>query len=98
MAAKRDKKQAVFVVGGSQKGGDSAVERATQSHHHRAPLGQQNSQYGAFDWGVESADDNLIGFGNVVCPAAGKIERLGGRCARSEEGHQSSVEQLLISG
>ena len=98
IVAERDEKESIFVVGGLQRCGDFAVERTPQGHHYRAALGKQNLQHGTFDGRMKSADDNLVGLGDFVCPSVGEGKGLGWRITRCEECHQLPVEQVLISG
>ncbi len=51
-----------------------------------------------FEWGVKAAYDNFVGLADVGSPLQCQL-RVVWRCfPRSEECHQLSVEQVLISG
>ena len=92
------KQHSALAVGGLQMSGNFTIERASQSDHYRAPLGKQNVQHSAFYGRVEATHNNFVGFGDLVRPTGGKVEGFGWRGARSKECHQSSIEQVLISG
>ena len=51
-----------------------------------------------FEWGVKAADDDFVGLANGFGPSQSQL-RVVWRCfPRSEECHQLSIEQVLISG
>ena len=51
-----------------------------------------------FEWGVKAADDDFVGLADVSSPLQRQL-RIVWRCfTRSEECHQLSIEQVLISG
>ena len=51
-----------------------------------------------FEWGVKAADDDFVGLADGFGPLQRQL-RVVWRCfPRSEECHQSSIEQVLISG
>ena len=51
-----------------------------------------------FEWGVKAADNDFVGLADVSSPLQRQL-RVVWRCfTRSEECHQLSIEQVLISG
>ena len=58
---------------------------------------EENMKDFFFEWGVKAANDNFVGLADVGSPLQCQL-RVVWRCfTRSEECHQSSVEQVLIS-
>ena len=51
-----------------------------------------------FEWGVKAANDNFVGLANGFGPSQRQLRVVWRRFPRSEECHQLSIEQVLISG
>ena len=98
VVTKRNKQQIPLVKSRLQAWRDLLIKRSAECKNHGMMVFKQVVQNLFFEWGVEAADDNFVGFADIGSPLQCQL-RVVWRCfPRSEECHQLSVEQVLISG
>ena len=98
VATKRNKQQMPLVKSRLQAWRNLLIKCSSKRKNHGMMPFKQVVQDLFFEWGVKAADDNFVGFADVGSPLQSQL-RVVWRCfARSEECHQLSVEQVLISG
>ena len=98
VATKRNKQQIPLVKSRLQVRWDLLIECSSKRKNHRMMVFKQIVQNLFFEWGMKAADDNFVGFADVSGPLQRQL-RVVWRCfTRCEECHQSSIEQVLISG
>ena len=98
VATKRNKQQITLIKSRLQVRRNLLVKCPSKCKYHGVMPFEQVVQNLFFEWGVKAADDDFIGLDYFVRPASGEFERLGWCITRSEECHQLSVKQVLISG
>ena len=98
VATKRNKQQIALVKSRLQVWRDLLINRPPECKNHGTAAFEQVVQNLFFEWGVKAADDDLIGLADGFGPLQRQL-RVVWRCfPRSEECHQLSIEQVLISG
>ena len=58
------------------------------------PVFKENVQYLFFEWGVETADNDLVGLANGLCPLVRELGIVWRRLAGGEECHKWSIQKL----
>jgi len=98
VAAKRNKQQIPLVKSRLQVWRNLLIECSSKRKNHGMMPFEQVVQNLFFEWGVKAADNDFIGLTDVSSPLQCQL-RVVWRCfPRSEECHQLSIEQVLISG
>ena len=98
VATKRNKQQIPLVKSRLQVRRDLLIECSSERNNHGVMPFKQVVQNLFFEWGMKAADDNFVGLADVSSPLQRQL-RVVWRCfPRSEECHQLSIEQVLISG
>ena len=98
VATKRNKQQIPLVKCRLQVRRDLLIKRSSERKNHGVAAFEQVVQNLFFEWGVKAADDDFVGLADGFGPLQCQL-RVVWRCfTRSEECHQLSVEQVLISG
>ncbi len=73
------------------------IKRSAECKNHGVMVFEQVVQNLFFEWGMKAADDDFVGLADVSGPLQRQL-RVVWRCfPRSEECHQLSIEQVLIS-
>ena len=98
VATKRNKQQIPLVKSGLQVWRNLLIKCSTERKNYGMVPFEQVVQNLFFEWGVKAADDDFVGLADGLGPLQRQL-RVVWRCfPRSEECHQLSVEQVLISG
>ena len=98
VATKRNKQQIPLVKSRLQVRRNLLIKRSAECENHGMMVFKQVIQNLFFEWGVKAADNDFIGLADVGSPLQ-RQSRVVWRCfPRSEECHQLSIEQVLISG
>ena len=98
VATKRNKQQISLVKSRLQVWRDLLIECPTECKNHGMVPFKQVVQNLFFEWGMKATDDDFVGLADVGSPSQCQL-RVVWRCfPRSEECHQLSIEQVLISG
>ena len=98
VATKRNKQQIPLVKSCLQVRRDLLIKRSAECKNHGMMPFKQIVQDLFFEWGVKAADDDFVGLADASSPLQCQL-RVVWRCfSRSEECHQLSIEQVLISG
>ena len=98
VATKRNKQQISLAESRLQVWRDLLIECPSKCKNNGVMPFKQVVQNLFFEWGVKAADDNFVCLADVSCPLQCQL-RVVWRCfPRSEECHQLSIEQVLISG
>ena len=98
VATKRNKQQIPLVKSRLQVRRDLLIECSSERKNHGVMPFKQVVQNLFFEWGMEAANDNFVGLADGFGPLQRQL-RVVWRCfPRSEECHQHSIEQVLISG
>ena len=98
VATKRNKQQIPLVKSRLQVRRNLLIECSSERKNHGVMPFKQVVQNLFFEWGMEAADDDFVGLADVGSPLQCQL-RVVWRCfPRSEECHQLSIEQALISG
>lgn len=98
VATKRNKQQIPLVKSRLQVRRDLLIECSAECKNHGMMSFEQVVQNLFFEWGVKATDNDFVGLANGFGPSQRQL-RVVWRCfPRSEECHQLSVEQVLISG
>ena len=98
VATKRNKQQISLVKSRLQVRRDLLIKRPSECENHGTLAFQQVVQNLFFEWGVKAAYDDFVGLADGFSPLQRQL-RVVWRCfPRSEECHQLSIEQVLISG
>ena len=98
VAAKRNKQQISLVKSRLQVRRDLLIECSSERKNHGVMPFKQVVQNLFFEWGVKTADNNLISLAYGLCPVASELGIVWRRLARSEECHKWSIQKLCISG
>ena len=98
VATKRNKQQIPLVKSRLQVWRNLLIKRSAECKNYGMTPFKQEVQNLFFEWGVKAADDDFVGLANRFSPLQRQL-RVVWRCfPRSEECHQLSIEQVLISG
>ena len=98
VATKRNKQQISLVKRRLQARWNLLIKRSSECDNNGVVAFKQVVQNLFFEWGVKATDDNFVGLADGFGPLQRQL-RVVWRCfPRSEECHQSSIEQVLISG
>ena len=98
VATKRNKEQIPLVKSRLQVRRDLLIKCSSKCKNHGMMPFEQVIQNLFFEWGVKAADNDFVGLADVSSPLQRQL-RVVWRCfTRSEECHQLSIEQVLISG
>lgn len=98
VATKRNEQQIPLVKSCLQARWDLLIKCSSKRKNRGVMPFEQVVQNLFFEWGVKAADDDFVGLADGFGPLQCQL-RVVWRCfPRSEECHQSSVEQVLISG
>ena len=98
VVTKRNKQQIALVKSGLQVWWNFLIKCSSKCENNGMVPFEQVVQNLFFEWGMKAADDNFVGLADVSSPLQRQL-RVVWRCfPRSEECHQLSVEQVLISG
>ena len=98
VATKRNKQQIPLVKSRLQVWRDPLIKCSAECENHGVFMFEENVKDFFFEWGVKAADDDFVGLADVGSPLQRQL-RVVWRCfPRSEECHQLSIEQVLISG
>ena len=98
VATKRNKQQISLAESRLQVWRDLLIECPSECKNHGMMPFKQVVQNLFFEWGVKAAYDDFVGLADVSSPLQRQL-RVVWRCfPRSEECHQLSIEQVLISG
>ena len=98
VATKRNKQQIPLVKSRLQMWRHLLIKCPPKCKNHGVAPFKQVVQNLFFEWGVEAADDNFVGLADVGSPSQRQLSVMWRCFPRSEECHQLSVEQVLISG
>lgn len=97
-ATKRNKQQIPLVKSRLQARRNFLIKRSSECENNGVLAFKQVVQNFFFEWGVKTADNYFVGLADVGSPSQRQL-RVVWRCfTRCEECHQSSIEQVLISG
>ena len=98
VATKRNKQQIPLVKCRLQVRRDLLIKRSSECENHGVLTFKQIVQNLFFEWGMKAADNDFVGLADGFGPLQCQL-RVVWRCfTRSEECHQLSIEQVLISG
>ena len=98
VATKRNKQQITLIKSCLQVWRDLLIESPSECKNHGTLAFQQVVQNLFFEWGMKATDDDFVGLADASSPLQRQL-RVVWRCfPRSEECHQLSIEQVLISG
>ena len=98
VATKRNKQQISLAESRLQVWRDLLIECPSKCKNNGVVPFEQVVQNLFFEWGVKAADDDFVGLADASSPLQRQL-RVVWRCfPRSEECHQLSIEQVLISG
>lgn len=98
VVTKRNKQQIPLIKSRLQVWRDLLIKCSSECENNGVLAFKQVVQNLFFEWGVEAADDDFVGFADRLGPLQRQL-RVVWRCfTRSEECHQLSIEQVLISG
>ena len=98
VATKRNKQQIPLVKCRLQVRRDLLIKRSSECENHGVLTFKQIVQNLFFEWGMKAADNDFVGLADGFGPLQCQL-RVVWRCfPRSEECHQLSIEQVLISG
>ena len=98
VATERNKQQIPLVKSRLQVWRDLLIKCSSKCKNDGMMVFEQVVQNRFFEWGMKAADDDFVGLANEFGPSQSQL-RVVWRCfPRSEECHQSSIEQVLISG
>ena len=98
VATKRNKQQISLVKSRLQVRRNLLIECSSKRKNHGVMPFKQIVQNLFFEWGVKAADNDFVGLADASSPLQCQL-RVVWRCfPRSEECHQLSIEQVLISG
>ena len=98
VATKRNKQQITIIKSRLQMWRDLLIKYSSECENNGVLAFKQVVQNLFFEWGVKAADDDFVGLANRFGPLQCQL-RVVWRCfPRSEECHQLSIEQVLISG
>ena len=98
VATKRNKQQIPLVKSRLQVRRDLLIECSAECENHGMMAFEQVVQDLFFEWGVEAADNDFVGLADVSGPLQRQLCVVWRCFPRSEECHQLSIEQVLISG
>ena len=98
VATKRNKQQIPLVKSRLQVRRNLLIKCSSERKNHGVMPFKQVVQNLFFEWGMEAANDNFVGLADGFGPLQRQLRVVWRYFPRSEECHQLSIEQVLISG
>lgn len=98
VATKRNKQQISLVKSRLQARRNFLIKCSAKCKNHGMMLFKQVVQNLFFECGVETADNDLVGLANGLCPLVRELGIVWRRLAGGEECHKWSIQKLCISG